>query len=212
MRRVVAVFLLFIVALAGSPPALAQGSPPLPPEAVERAEWEYAAADRKVGPFTLTQMKQFLVAGTIGPDTFVWRPGLATWQRVRDVAELRDFARGGTGFGGEGVPALRERFKAHMVGTWRMRQTVTNAAGTMQVETVITFARDGSHAGTESRFFSGMVSTAPRQGNWDVTPQSDTSFALTITEEGGSAHVILRVIDRDTLFNESARVNVSRVR
>ncbi len=105
-----------------------------------------------------------------------------------------------------------ERHKAYLVGTWRMVQTVTNAAGTMRVESVITFARDGSHAGTETRLFSGMISTVPRTGNWDVTPQSETSFALAMTEEGGSAHAVLRIIDRDTMFNEAARVNVSRVR
>ena len=155
---------------------------------------------------------RFLVNGTIGPDTFVWRPGLAAWQRVRDTAELRDFARPGTGTGNEGVAQLKERHKAYLVGTWRMVQTVTNAAGTMRVESVITFARDGSHAGTETRLFSGMISTVPRTGNWDVTPQSETSFALTMTEEGGSAHAILRVVDANTLFNETAQAAVSRVR
>lgn len=54
------------------------------------ATWYYAKAgsDARQGPVEDAQLRQLIAAGEVGADDLVWREGLATWQAVKEVAEL----------------------------------------------------------------------------------------------------------------------------
>jgi hypothetical protein len=199
----------------GSPPVPGQppgGSPPIPPDANERPQWEYVKDNRKVGTFTTAQMRQFLVNGTIGAETLVWRPGMANWTRAREVAEFRDIAGRGTGTGESSETGLRDRHRAFLAGTWRVQTQRTNVYGTVLFDITITYGPEGRYYGVETQSYSGNVVRQPRNGTWVVTPINETSFALTLTEDGGfSSTSELRVVDRNTLHNVSLRANVQRV-
>ncbi|WP_425928887.1 DUF4339 domain-containing protein [Pseudomonas sp. NyZ201] len=56
------------------------------------ASWYYASNGAQQGPFTFDQMKQFVAANTIHPDTQVW-PGKGNW------VSLKDSELGATGHG-----------------------------------------------------------------------------------------------------------------
>jgi hypothetical protein len=50
--------------------------------------WYYAEEGRPVGPFHLVELKQRLACLPDPPDQFIWRDGMADWQRAGVVAEL----------------------------------------------------------------------------------------------------------------------------
>lgn len=197
----------------GSPPVPGQpGSPPVPPDATEQPVWEYVKDNQKVGKFTTAQMRQLLVNGTIGADTYVWRPGMANWARARETPELRDIAGRGTGTGEGTENALRDRHRAYLAGTWRLQYQRTNAYGTALFDVTITYSPEGRYYGVETQTYAGNTARQPRNGTWILTPVNETSFALTLTEDGGFASTSeLRIVDRNTLFNVSARVNAVRL-
>jgi uncharacterized RDD family membrane protein YckC len=51
--------------------------------------WYYAVAGRQVGPVTDDEFNRLISAGTIQPDTLVWREGMADWQ---PFAQAQHFA------------------------------------------------------------------------------------------------------------------------
>ncbi len=53
------------------------------------AEWYFARDRTQQGPVRLSQLQRMADAGEIGPDTLVWRDGLAHWTRGSAVEELR---------------------------------------------------------------------------------------------------------------------------
>jgi uncharacterized protein (TIGR00266 family) len=59
-----------------------------------KATWYLAVDGREQGPFTREQIEQKRASGEIGPDTWVFSPGMAEWQPLKRVAEL----------GGEALP------------------------------------------------------------------------------------------------------------
>jgi hypothetical protein len=46
-------------------------------------EWYYAQGTNKVGPLSATQVEEFIRAGTVTPNTLVWRTGMAQWEPCR---------------------------------------------------------------------------------------------------------------------------------
>jgi predicted Zn finger-like uncharacterized protein len=51
-------------------------------------EWYVAIGQAQVGPLPLAEVKRKWEAGDVGPDSLVWRPGMADWQGLSSVAEL----------------------------------------------------------------------------------------------------------------------------
>lgn len=68
---------------AGTPPAATE-PPPLP----NQSQWYVGVAGQRQGPFDLGGLAERVAAGTLGPDTLVWRSGLAQWQPASQVPEL----------------------------------------------------------------------------------------------------------------------------
>ena len=52
-------------------------------------EYYVGIAGAAVGPLTQGEVEQRLARGEIAPRTYVWHPGLASWQRLARVAELQ---------------------------------------------------------------------------------------------------------------------------
>lgn len=69
--------------------AEAAAAPSSPVGTVESPiEWYVAIDDAQVGPLTFDQLKGKWDGAAIGPDTLTWRPGLADWRPLSQIAEL----------------------------------------------------------------------------------------------------------------------------
>ncbi|MDN4163398.1 SPFH domain-containing protein [Nocardioides sp. SOB72] len=73
------------VAGAGQAPAAAAsaGPPPLP-----GGQWYVAVDGQQAGPFALGALPAKVAAGQLGPDSLVWRDGMAAWQPAGEVGDL----------------------------------------------------------------------------------------------------------------------------
>jgi predicted Zn finger-like uncharacterized protein len=60
------------------------GSPP-------STEWYVAIGQAQVGPLPLAEVKKKWEAGDVGPDSLVWRPGMADWSALTSVPELAGY-------------------------------------------------------------------------------------------------------------------------
>ncbi|MBI5071026.1 MAG: zinc-ribbon domain-containing protein, partial [Deltaproteobacteria bacterium] len=69
--------------------------PPEPPApaapAQAEVEWYVAVSDAQVGPLLPAGVKQRWETGEIGPDSLVWRPGMADWSPLSSVQELAQY-------------------------------------------------------------------------------------------------------------------------
>jgi predicted Zn finger-like uncharacterized protein len=54
-------------------------------------EWYVAIGQAQVGPLPLVEVKKKWEAGDIGPDSLVWRPGMADWSPLTTVSELAGY-------------------------------------------------------------------------------------------------------------------------
>jgi hypothetical protein len=48
-------------------------------------DWYYVSGNQQCGPITEAQLNELLSSGAIGPDTLVWRAGMAEWQPIEAV-------------------------------------------------------------------------------------------------------------------------------
>jgi predicted Zn finger-like uncharacterized protein len=54
-------------------------------------EWYVAIGEAQVGPLPLGEVKRKWEAGDVGPDSLVWRPGMADWSALSTVGDLAAF-------------------------------------------------------------------------------------------------------------------------
>ncbi len=40
------------------------------------------------GPFSLGEIAEFVRAGSVTLDTFIWKPGMQEWKQAKDVADI----------------------------------------------------------------------------------------------------------------------------
>ncbi len=73
-------------AATGATPEVAQAAP-----APAKLEWYVAIGEAQVGPLPPAEVKKRWEAGDIGPDSLVWRPGMAEWGPLSAVPELAAF-------------------------------------------------------------------------------------------------------------------------
>jgi predicted Zn finger-like uncharacterized protein len=67
----------------GPAPAAAPAQGALP-----ATEWYVAIGEAQVGPLPLAEVKKKWEAGQVGPDSLVWRPGMADWGPLSGVPDL----------------------------------------------------------------------------------------------------------------------------
>ncbi len=74
----------------------ASATPTAPPPLVGQTLYFYAVNGQQMGPVTFDKMKEFFAGRTINRDTLVWKQGMANWQALKDVDELKPFLGGST--------------------------------------------------------------------------------------------------------------------
>jgi hypothetical protein len=52
------------------------------------ARWFHLVGTDRQGPVPLAAMRELVLEGSIGPDTWVWADGMPDWRHVRDVPAL----------------------------------------------------------------------------------------------------------------------------
>ena len=76
----------------GPPPApVVPGPPPAP---VSTTLFHVSQSGQTQGPFSVSQLVGAIVQGQIGPDTFVWTPGMAAWSPASQVPALMSYFNG----------------------------------------------------------------------------------------------------------------------
>ncbi|MEM7629709.1 MAG: SPFH domain-containing protein [Planctomycetota bacterium] len=68
-----------------APAALGQQAPPPVPGG---EVFHLVVNGQQAGPFALQQLQQHVAAGTLKPDTLVWKPGMAVWTKALEVPEV----------------------------------------------------------------------------------------------------------------------------
>ena len=57
-------------------------------EAVQPARWFHLDGTERQGPTGLAEVRELVLEGTLGPDSWVWADGMTDWMHVRDVPAL----------------------------------------------------------------------------------------------------------------------------
>jgi hypothetical protein len=52
------------------------------------ARWYYLEGETQHGPKDLEELRELVLDGTIGPDTYVWADGMPDWLPARQVPAL----------------------------------------------------------------------------------------------------------------------------
>lgn len=52
------------------------------------ARWFHLVGTDRQGPVVLAEMRELVLEGSVGPDTWVWADGMPDWMHVRDVPAL----------------------------------------------------------------------------------------------------------------------------
>jgi hypothetical protein len=186
------------------PPPAAGGPPPVPQVAAPM--YFYVANGQPVGPVTIDSFRQLVRDGTVTRQTLVWIAGMPNW----DVAENRP----------ELIPLLEatappavpqaEVFRQLVVGAWMGEARNPNG---INVAVQVLYNADGTYSGVVVQTFQGLTAPSPIEGRWTVVAVGEDTFALTSTPTMGQPSTeTIRVIDQNTLFNETQNYRVVRVR
>ena len=54
----------------------------------EDSQWYIAEKGERKGPFSLGELQKLVERGEVGPDTFIWTKGFASWKKAQEVPEL----------------------------------------------------------------------------------------------------------------------------
>ncbi|MEY3073277.1 MAG: hypothetical protein RLZZ353_1473 [Actinomycetota bacterium] len=57
-------------------------------EDLQPARWFHLVGTERQGPVDLAAMRELVLEGSAGPDTWVWADGMPDWMRLRDVPAL----------------------------------------------------------------------------------------------------------------------------
>jgi len=68
--------------------AAAAPAPAVPPPVEPAATWHFAVEGNQQGPVTEADLKAYLAAGNLPPETLVWKPGMAQWAPASSLPEL----------------------------------------------------------------------------------------------------------------------------
>nr|WP_174535459.1 SPFH domain-containing protein [Micromonospora chalcea] len=73
---------------AAAQPSTGQPGAAEPPPLPGQAQWYVGVGGQRQGPYDLGALAEQAGAGALGPDTLVWRAGMAQWQPAGQVPEL----------------------------------------------------------------------------------------------------------------------------
>ena len=182
-------------------PAATPQPPPLPAPA--DLVFFYALNGQQAGPVGGAELAALIAAGTINRDTLVWTAGMPEWRPAGDVDALLPLLA-------TAVPPLPqdELFRQLVIGTWFISQ---DTAGGFTTTMEIRYTADGRYSGAMTTIFQGLATPVPLSGRWSLVPIDDGRFVLTNTPDVGLPSTsTVRVIDQNTLFNETENYEVRR--
>lgn len=70
------------------PAAPAAPAAPAPPPLPTEVQFHVAVNGQQTGPHTISKIRDGIQLKEITPDTLVWKPGMANWQKAGEVAEI----------------------------------------------------------------------------------------------------------------------------
>ncbi|WP_411029161.1 SPFH domain-containing protein [Spongiimicrobium sp. 3-5] len=83
--------------MAQQPFATQQGQgPAVPPPIPTQVLYHYSVNGQQLGPVNFDKLKELFANRTVNRDSLVWKPGMASWTALKDVAELKVFLGGST--------------------------------------------------------------------------------------------------------------------
>lgn len=82
------------VAVGAPPPPPPRAEPEPRPAARDRAVWFAMLGGKQTGPLSRAEIGAKSTQGAVGPRTYLWKEGMASWTRAKDVPEMEGlFAR-----------------------------------------------------------------------------------------------------------------------
>jgi hypothetical protein len=54
----------------------------------EPARWYHLQGEQQHGPIGLVAIRQLVLDGDVGPETYVWADGMPDWKRAKDVPAI----------------------------------------------------------------------------------------------------------------------------
>jgi hypothetical protein len=189
------------------PPALPQAVVPPPLPVAPPAVFFIEQNGQPVGPLSVAELQTRAQQGAVRGETLVWKQGTPTWMAAKDVPELRAALAA--------IPPpvpVAEQYKRLIVGTWQVQ--TTDHYGLM-TNTTLTYNPDGTYSGVVTQTYQGISVPQPTNGTWTVQPVSEGKFSLTVAPAGrnmgGPATAVLRVIDNNSLYNDTDRYQARRI-
>ncbi|PVX52034.1 membrane protease subunit (stomatin/prohibitin family) [Balneicella halophila] len=74
----------------------ATGTQVSPPPILSQSSYFYASENQQKGPVTIEQLQKLFANRTVNKETLVWKQGMADWQPLKNVEELKSFLGGNT--------------------------------------------------------------------------------------------------------------------
>ncbi|MCW5715231.1 MAG: DUF4339 domain-containing protein [Bauldia sp.] len=186
------------------PPPTAGGPPPVPQVAAPM--YFYVANGQPFGPIPIDSFRALVRDGTVTRQTLVWIAGMPNWDAAETRAELIPL------FEAAAPPAVpqAEVFRQLVVGAWTGEARNPNG---VIVSVQVLYNADGTYSGVVTQTFQGLASPSPIEGRWTVVAVNENRFALTNSPTMGQPSTeTIRVIDQNTLLNETQNYQVRRVR
>ncbi len=204
------------------PPAPPLGvAPPPPPPQVESSYWVLEGST-PTGPFPMSELRQRIAAGTMTADTYVWKDGMANWERVAAVAEVATLL--------PQTPVTPAGPDATMLhGTWYGEGPLQiPGVGHAMARMTSEYRPDGSFAaqGTMSMTMHGVTTTMQitGSGRWSAAPgltgqlNVTTIGEMTLSGPGMPAQrqqvndtSAVEIIDSNTIRDVSTNTTMRRV-
>lgn len=188
--------------------------PPPPPPPVEVKYW-VSENGQATGPFTPEQIAEKVMAKTVTAQTYVLKAGTQNWITAGTAPDLKTAIAAVPP-----APPAQEKFQTYMAGNWRLGPYQDPQTGGTVVIDVI-YMPNGQFNGVATIQFPAMsgIQTPPQQqamgGTWKVASLGDDRFSLTLVNQAGGMTqnntVVLRVIDENTMMNESMGQTVTRM-
>ena len=178
-------------------------------EAGEIAEWWTSPAGTPLGPYSEAELMAMAEAGELGADSWVWREGMAAWQRLSEVEAL---GRVAAIFTGREQQALEQEMLAYLQGRWSSvgRQTHQDG-GEYRYEAIESFRADGSYATSITRRWmdGSQPDVVVLVGSYSLKPADEKTFTVTVRLSGGDVaeghsvvQVLYTIVDRNHMRNQ----------
>jgi hypothetical protein len=161
-----------------------------------------------VGPLSLEQVRQRILAGSLSRNDLAWRTGLATWVEAKDIAEFRTLFDQAP----PPPPPANQLIKNLLIGVWQKEERNLNPIVNASTRTTIRYKSDGTFTGSQTTY-AGIPVVIPIQGRWGITVISEREFVMTLNVAGQviATSATLLIVDQNTLQDKEQGTLITRV-